>query len=49
MPTGDAPQEIIDLAEARAAARRARDWDEADSLRARIEDRGWKVVDAGSL
>jgi hypothetical protein len=44
-----APQEIIDLAEARAVARRARDWASADTLRARIEAAGWRVVDTGTL
>ncbi len=44
-----APQEITDLADARAAARRARDWATADGLLARIEDAGWKVVDAGTM
>src|SRR5262245_45757055 len=45
----EAPAEIVELAEARAAARRARDWPTADELRARIEAAGWKVVDAGTL
>lgn len=36
------------LAQARAAAREARDWPEADRLRAEIEAAGWKVVDRGS-
>jgi hypothetical protein len=44
-----APQDITDLAEARAAARRARDWVTADTLRAQIEAAGWKVLDAGTL
>lgn len=42
-----APQEIVDLARARAAAREARDWPEADRLRGEIEAAGWKVVDQG--
>ncbi len=45
----EAPAEVVELAEARAAARRARDWAAADALRARIEDAGWRVVDAGTL
>jgi Glycosyl transferase family 2 len=49
MATSDAPRDVIELAEARAAARRARAWDEADALKARIEEAGWRVVDAGSL
>jgi hypothetical protein len=43
------PPEIAELAEARAIARRARDWPTADDLRARIEAAGWSVVDAGTL
>jgi cysteinyl-tRNA synthetase len=49
MPRADAPQDVIDLAEARSAARRAHDWATADDLKARIEAAGWKVVDAASL
>ncbi len=41
------PAEILALAEARAAARRARDWPAADRLRAELEAAGWKVVDEG--
>jgi hypothetical protein len=44
-----APPEIVSLADARAAARRARDWTTADALRARIEAAGWRVVDTGTL
>jgi cysteinyl-tRNA synthetase len=44
-----APQEIVDLAEARAAARRARDWATADTLLGQIEAAGWRVVDTGTL
>ena len=43
-----APSEIRELAHARAAARQARDWPEADRLRGRIEAAGWKVVDRGT-
>jgi hypothetical protein len=39
---------IRELAQARAAARSARDWAEADRLRAEIEAAGWRVVDHGS-
>jgi hypothetical protein len=45
----DPPQDVRDLAEARAIARRARDWATADDLRTRIEAAGWKVVDAATL
>lgn len=44
-----APDAIVQLADARSAARRARDWALADRLRAEIEAAGWKVVDAASL
>jgi hypothetical protein len=44
-----APQEIVDLAEARAVARRARDWTTADMLLGKIEAAGWRVVDTGTL
>lgn len=43
--SADAPAEIRDLARARSAARSARDWTEADRLKAEIEAAGWKVVD----
>lgn len=39
------PAAIIALADARQAARDARDWHEADRFRAEIEGAGWKVVD----
>jgi len=41
------PSEIIALADARSAAREARDFAEADRLRAQIETAGWKVTDNG--
>ncbi len=44
-----APPEIIALAEARAEARRARDWIRADDLLAEIDAAGWKVVDSGTM
>lgn len=49
MPTDPIPAEITDLADRRAAARRARDWATADALRSEIEAAGWSVVDAGTL
>ena len=42
------PQPVLDAAHARAAARAAQDWGEADRLRAEIEAAGWKVVDRGT-
>jgi cysteinyl-tRNA synthetase len=42
------PPEVLAAAEARAAARAARDWPTADRLRAEIEASGWKVVDDGT-
>jgi Glycosyl transferase family 2 len=41
------PPSILALAQARAAARAARDWPLADRLRAEIEAAGWKVIDSG--
>ena len=43
----EAPEEVVQAAQARAAARAARDWTMADRLRDEIEAAGWKVVDAG--
>ncbi len=45
----DAPPEIRALADARAAARRARDWATADTLKARVEAAGWRIVDSGTM
>lgn len=42
------PPEVSQAAHARAAARAAGDWAEADRLKALIEDAGWKVVDRGT-
>ena len=42
------PDEILSAAHARAAARAAHDWAEADRLRGTIEAAGWKVVDRGT-
>jgi hypothetical protein len=44
-----APDEIVQLADARAAARRNRDWASADELLGRITAAGWKVIDVGTL
>ena len=43
-----APAEVVDLAERRRLARTARDFGEADALRAEIEALGWEVRDEGS-
>lgn len=42
------PDEILSAAHERARAREARDWHEADRLRAVIEAAGWRIVDRGS-
>ena len=42
------PQAVIDLAHARRTARAAREWEQADALRAEIESAGWRVVDTGT-
>ncbi len=42
------PQDVLDLAHARASARTAGDWKEADRLRLDIEGAGWRVVDNGT-
>ena len=49
MPRESAPPPITALAEARAAARRARDWATADRLKGELEAAGWRVLDAGTL
>jgi hypothetical protein len=49
MPIDDAPEPIRALADARAAARRARDWATADRIKGELEAQGWRVVDAASL
>jgi cysteinyl-tRNA synthetase len=41
----EAPPEIVELAERRQQARSARDFDEADRLRAKIEAAGWEARD----
>jgi hypothetical protein len=42
------PDDILSAAHARAAARAAGDWPEADRLRAEIEAAGWKIADRGT-
>jgi hypothetical protein len=42
------PEEVLSAAHARARARDARDWPEADRLRETIEAAGWKIVDHGT-
>ena len=42
------PEDVLSAAHARAKAREARDWPEADRLRATIEAAGWKIVDTGT-
>ncbi len=42
------PDEVLTAAHDRARAREARDWAEADRLRAGIEASGWKIVDRGT-
>jgi len=41
----DAPAEVVELAELRQRARAARDFEEADRLRAELEDAGWEARD----
>ena len=41
----EAPGEAAELAERRQAAREAKDFEEADRLRAELEDAGWEVRD----
>jgi cysteinyl-tRNA synthetase len=41
------PDEVLAAAHDRSKARAARDWAEADRLRAQIEAAGWKVADRG--
>ncbi|MGE5144401.1 MAG: cysteine--tRNA ligase, partial [Acidobacteriota bacterium] len=40
-----APESIQALADARSAARAARDWAEADRLRAALHAAGWEIED----
>jgi cysteinyl-tRNA synthetase len=41
----EAPEQVRELAERRQAARAARDFEEADRLRAQIEETGWEARD----
>ncbi|HTP99552.1 MAG TPA: cysteine--tRNA ligase [Casimicrobiaceae bacterium] len=41
----DAPADVKDLAEARAAARKSKNWAEADRLRVELAARGWEMED----
>ena len=43
----DIPPEVLQLADARVAAREARNFEEADRLRAEIEALGWEMQDLG--
>jgi hypothetical protein len=47
-PAPEPPAEVVAAARERAAARAARDWPRADTLRAEIEAAGWKVIDRGT-
>ena len=42
------PDDVLSAAHARAEARAAGDWTEADRLRAEIEAAGWKIADRGT-
>ncbi len=42
------PDDVLSAAHARARAREARDWTEADRLRGEIEAAGWKIADRGT-
>ena len=42
------PDEVLTAAHERAAARAARDWQEADRLRGEIEAAGWRIIDRGT-
>jgi Glycosyl transferase family 2 len=42
------PDDVLSAAHARARAREARDWAEADRLRAEIEAAGWRIADRGT-
>jgi len=39
------PEAVRALAEARFAARRAKEWSEADRLRGKLKDAGWEMED----
>ena len=42
---GDIPEEVMELVQSRSAAKEAKDWDLADSLRGRITELGYAVKD----
>ena len=44
-PAENVPEEIKELAERRAAAKKAKNYAEADALRAQINSRGYSVTD----
>jgi cysteinyl-tRNA synthetase len=46
--TEEVPQEVNELVERRHAAKKAKDWALADSLRDQIAAAGWKIVDAAT-
>lgn len=48
MPRVRIPDDVLSAAHARAAARRERDWVEADRIRAVIEAAGWTIADRGT-
>src|SRR4051794_2929311 len=48
MPRRHVPEAVLTAAHERSRARQARDWAEADRLRAEIEAAGWKIVDRGT-
>ena len=41
------PADVMELVKEREKARGGKDWDKADSLRAEIEKKGFKVDDSG--
>ena len=41
----EAPADVVELAQARWQAKKARDWGKADELRAQIKAKGWEVFD----
>jgi cysteinyl-tRNA synthetase len=45
MDREEVPPDVVALADQRAAARRAKDWAEADRLRGELHERGWEVRD----
>jgi cysteinyl-tRNA synthetase len=45
MEAEEAPPHLVALADQRQAARRAKDWAEADRLRDELRDQGWEVRD----